>query len=107
MTGVRPHFPASVFRDPGGGVMARTQSLGGQVAALVEALRAFEPGEYSGPDCARLVKQFACAEKALVAARTRAAARAAECNEHRKEGFADPSEWLSRHTGSTARDAKE
>jgi Domain of unknown function (DUF222) len=83
------------------------QSLGRQVDALVVALRAFEPGEYSGADCARLVKAFTRAEKALGAAVTRAAARAAECHEHRKEGFADPSEWLSRHSGTTARDAKE
>ncbi len=82
------------------------QSLGGQVDALVRALRAFEPGEYSGEDCARLVTKFARAEKALAAARVRAATRAAECNEHRKEGFADPSEWLSRHTGTTAREAR-
>ena len=83
------------------------QSLGSQVDALVRALRAFEPGEYSGADCALLVKKFARAEKAFAAARMRAAARAAETNEHRKEGFADPSEWLSRHAGTTARDARE
>jgi hypothetical protein len=82
------------------------QSLGRQVDALVRTLRAFEPGDYSGEDCARLVTKFARAEKALTAARVRAAARAAESNQHRKEGFADPSEWLSRHTGGTARDAR-
>jgi hypothetical protein len=79
------------------------QSLGGRVEGLVRALRVFEPGQYSGEDCARLVTTFARAEKALAAARVRAAARAAESDEHRKEGFADPSEWLSRHTGGTAR----
>ena len=73
------------------------QSLGGRVDALVRALRAFEPGEYSGEDCALLVTKFARAEKALAAARARAAARAAESNQHRKEGFANPWEWLSRH----------
>ena len=83
------------------------QSLGGQVDGLVRALRAFEPGEYSGEDCAALVKKFARAEKALAAARVRAAARAAESNQHRKEGFADPWEWLSRYLGTTARDARE
>jgi hypothetical protein len=87
--------------------MVRSRSLGGQVAELLRALRDFEPAEYSGEDCAKLVKTFTRAEKALAAARTRAAARAAECNEHRKEGFADPSEWLSRHSGTTARDAKD
>ena len=87
--------------------MTQSGSLGGQVDALVRALRVFEPGEYSGEDCAELVKTFTRAEKALTAARTLAAARAAECNEHRKEGFADASEWLSRHAGTTARDARE
>jgi hypothetical protein len=87
--------------------MAQSPSLGGRVDALVDALRAFEPGEYSGEDCALLVTQFARAEKALAAARVRAAARAAESNQHRREGFADPWEWLSRHVGTTARDARE
>ena len=35
--------------------MAR--SLGGQVDELVRVLRAFEPGEFSGADCARLVDE--------------------------------------------------
>jgi hypothetical protein len=104
MIGVRSHFPVLVFEVAGGGVMA--QSLGGRVDELVRALRAFEPGEYSGEDCARLVTTFSRAEKALAAARVRAAARSAESNQHRREGFADPSEWLSRLTGGTARDAR-
>ena len=82
------------------------QSLGRQVDALLHALRAFDPAEYTGEECARLTTKLARAEKALAAARTRAAARAAECNEPRKEGFADPCEWLARHTGTTARDAR-
>ena len=53
------------------------QPLGGQVDALMRALRAFDPGEYSGEECAKLVKTFTRAEKALAAARTLAAARAA------------------------------
>jgi len=87
--------------------MVQSRSLGGEVDALVRALRSFEPREYSGEDCAKLVKTFTRAEKALATARTLTAARAAECNEHRKEGFADPSEWLSRHAGTTPRDAKD
>ena len=83
------------------------QSLGRQVDALVRALGAFEPGEYSGEQCAQLVTTFARAEKALTAARVRAAERAAECNEHRKEGFAHASEWLACHTGDTARNARD
>ena len=86
--------------------MVQSRSLGGEVDALVRALRSFEPREYSGEDCAKLVKTFTRAEKALATARTLTAARAAECNEHRKEGFADPSEWLSRHAGTTPRDGR-
>jgi hypothetical protein len=82
------------------------QSLGRQVDGLVRALGEFDPALRSGEDCARLVLKFVRAEKALASARVQAAARAAECNEHRKEGFADASEWLSRHTGTTARDAR-
>jgi len=85
--------------------MAR--SLSGEVDALVRSLGAFDPGVYSGSDCARLVTKLARAEKALAAARVRAAARAAESNEHRKDGFADPSEWLSRHAGTSARNARD
>src|SRR5262245_17507174 len=82
------------------------QSLSSEVDALVRLTRAFDADAYSGADCARLVTKFAQAEKALAAARVRAAARAAQCNEHRKEGYADPSVWLSRHAGTTARDAR-
>jgi hypothetical protein len=83
------------------------QSLRRRVDALVRALRAFEPGEFSGEQCAQLVTSLARAEKTLAAARMRAAARAAEGNEHRKEGFADASEWIARHTGDTVRSARE
>ena len=82
------------------------QSLSNQVDALMRSVRAFDAAGYAGADCAVLVRKFAQAEKALAAARVRAAARAAQCNEHRKEGFADPSEWLSRHAGTTSRDAR-
>src|SRR5262249_31259141 len=83
------------------------QSLSSQIENLVRSVRAFDAAEHSGDDCARLVRQLASAEKVLAAARVRAGARAAACNEHRKEGFADPSEWLSRHSGTTARDARD
>ena len=104
MTGVRSHFPAPLFEVAAGGVMA--QSLSRRVDALVRALRAFEPGEYSGEDCARLVTSTCRLEKAAAAARARAAVRAAECGEHRKRGHADPSEWIGRERGSTAREAR-
>src|SRR6478609_3086121 len=104
MMEVRSHFPATVSWILGGGGMA--QSLWVEVDASVRSLRALQPDTYSGSDSARLVTKFARAEKAFAVAKVRAAARAAECNEHRKEGFADPSEWLSRHAGTTARDAR-
>src|SRR6476661_8103915 len=104
MTSVRSRFPVTVAWSLMGGVMA--QSLAFQVDALVRSAHTFDAGTLSGGDCARLVTKFARAEKALAAARVRAAARAAECNEHRKAGFTDPSEWLSRHAGTTARNAR-
>jgi hypothetical protein len=80
--------------------------LGGLVKSLLGELERFEAGEYSGADCARLVTSLATLEKASAAARARAAVRAAECGEHRKLGHADPSEWVARECGSTARDAR-
>ena len=81
--------------------------LGGLLESLIGELERFEPGEYSGEDCARLVTSLARAEKAAAAARARAAVRAAECGEHRKRGHVDPSEWLACECGSTARNARE
>jgi hypothetical protein len=71
MNPVRSHFPATVVEASKGGVMARSRSLSGYVDELVRVLRDFEPGEYSGEDCATLVKKFSRAEKALAAARDR------------------------------------
>jgi hypothetical protein len=80
--------------------------IGRLVEELLRGLHSFEVGEYSAQDCAGLVTKFARAEKALAAARTLAAARAAESNLHRREGFVDPSEWLACHTGDTARNER-
>jgi len=82
------HFPVPDFEVSEGGVMTRVGHL---VDELLCALPALEVGEYSPQDCAGLVEKFARAEKALAAARIRAAARATESNVHRKQGFADPS----------------
>lgn len=80
---------------------------------LVEIVRAFragvvefEPGNLSGEDCAVLVEELATAEKACVAARVRAAARAGECGVHKERGFAAPADWLARVSGSSASAAK-
>lgn len=69
-------------------------------SSLLEALRAFEPEEFSGRDCGSLAERLAVVEKACAAARARAAARAAKCGAHRELGFADASDWLARATGS-------
>ena len=77
---------------------------------LVRAFRAavvvFEPGVYSGEDCAVLVEELATAENACRAARVRAAARAGACGAHRERGFADVSDWLARVSGSSSGSAK-
>ena len=70
------------------------------------AVIAFAPEIYSGEDCALLVEELSTAEKATVAARVRAAARAGECGAHRERGFADVSDWMARASGSTASSAK-
>jgi hypothetical protein len=80
--------------------------LGRLVEELVGELRAFDPDLLSGDECAELVECFARGEKALAAARARAALRAAGCEAHRERGFHDPADWVARATGSTARDAR-
>ena len=76
------------------------------VRAFRAAVVAFEPGSYSGEDCAVLVEELAVAEKACVAAPVRAAARAGECGAHKERGFAAPADWLARLSGSSASAAK-
>jgi len=76
----------------------------GLVAAarcLRAALGDFDPGLYSGPDCAGLVEELAATEKACAGARIRAAARGADCGAHRGAGHADATEWLARAAGSS------
>lgn len=70
------------------------------------AVVAFEPGSWSGEDCAVLVEELAVAEKACAAARVRAAARAGECGAHTERGFAAPEDWLARLAGSSSSAAK-
>jgi hypothetical protein len=81
-------------------------SIGSLVEELSRELAAFDPGVYSGADCATLVDQFARVENALSAARLRAAVRAGECGAHRARGFADPSDWIASSSGSTIRDSR-
>jgi hypothetical protein len=76
------------------------------VDELVDELAGFEPGEFDGSQCARLVERFGRAEKALAAARVRAAVRAAEAGAHREQGFGDAAEWMARAAGMTGRAAR-
>ena len=67
-----------------------------------DALVASDPGVSAGEACAEIAEELARTEKACAAARVRYAARASECGEHRKRGFADASDWMARSAGSTA-----
>jgi hypothetical protein len=71
-------------------------------AALVEV----EAGRYPVADCAEIAEELARCEKACAAARVLFAARAAECGEHRKRGFADAHDWMARSTGSSRGEAR-
>jgi hypothetical protein len=68
---------------------------------LCRALAGFEPGRYSGADCAELAEGLARVSKASATASIRAAARAADCGEHRKRGHADAHDWIARAAGSS------
>ena len=83
-----------------------TEGLVGLVRAFRAAVVAFDPGVYSGEDCAVLVEELATAENACVWARVRAAARAGAGGAHRERGFADVSDWLARASGSSSGSAK-
>jgi hypothetical protein len=82
------------------------KGVGDAVRSLCAALRAFDPADVSGRDCAALVAELATAEKACAAVRARAAVRAAECGAHGGQGLADASDWLARATGSTRAEAR-
>ena len=66
----------------------------------------FEPGRYSGPDCATLAEQLALTEKACATVRLLAAARAVECGAHKEAGVADPASWVARQAGTTRTEAR-
>ncbi len=70
-------------------------------AQFRDALVSSDPGLSAGEVCAEIAEELARTEKACAAARVRYAARASECGEHRKRGFADASDWMARSTGST------
>jgi hypothetical protein len=75
--------------------------------ALRRELARFEPGEFSGADCARLAEELAVTEKACASAGLLAAARATQAGAHRERGFKDGAAWLARQSGTTGSQARE
>jgi hypothetical protein len=75
--------------------------------ALREALAGFEPGLYSGVDCARLADELAATEKACAGARLLAGARAVAAGVHREKGFKDGPSWLAQQCGTTSSQARQ
>jgi len=75
--------------------------------ALREALRAFDPGRFSGAECAQIADELATSEKACSTGRLLAAARAVALGAHRERGIADPVAWVAHQAGTTGHQAKE
>lgn len=73
---------------------------------LRKALAATDPAALSGEDCARVADELAQTEKACVAVRLRAVARAIDAGVHRNRGFSDGPAWLARQSGSTGAAAR-
>ena len=82
--------------------MAGLRSLAGQ---LQELLRGFDPGLWSGDDCAAIAEALALLEKACATARVRASERAVACNAHRRRGFGNGAEWMARTVGTSPAEA--
>lgn len=68
---------------------------------LRASLAGLDPALASGDDCASLAAELATTEKACAAARALLAFRAAETGAHRRLGFTDAADWLSRETGTS------
>jgi hypothetical protein len=93
-----------VCRSEGGRVLEVLQQ---RALALLHALRSFDCSDVSGDSCVAVVKLLAQVEKGCAAARASAAAKAADCGSHRREGFREPDDWLSRETGTTRGEARD
>ncbi len=95
-----PSRPVSLLSGP---------DMSAELHAAADELRArladFDPQRSSPAHCAVLVEVLAATEKAVGAAKARAAARAAAGGAHRAAGFADPGDWLARASGSTTGEA--
>jgi hypothetical protein len=76
-------------------------------ASLRAQLAAFQPGELTGRDCARVADELAATEKACAAVRLLAAARAIHCRAHESRGFDDGAAWVARQGGVTAGQARQ
>jgi hypothetical protein len=70
-------------------------------AGLREALAGFEPGVFSGPDCARLAEELTATANACTAASTMAARRAIDA------GAQNSPSWFARQSGSTPGQARQ
>ena len=68
---------------------------------LREMLSTFDAEAYSGSECAVIAEDLAMTEKACMAARVLAAARAVKEQAHRERGFTDGERWLAIQSGST------
>src|SRR6266487_4465010 len=77
-----------------------------QAVEFRAVLASAEPGTSTPGECAEIVEELARTEKACAMARVRYAARAAECGEHRKRGYADASDWLAGSAGSSRGEAR-
>jgi hypothetical protein len=86
--------------------LAVPDSLVAAAGVFGESLAAFDPGLYSGEDCAVIVRSLSAVVNACEAARALAAARAAECGAHRARGFLDADEWFGREAGVTSSQAR-
>ncbi|MEX1007326.1 MAG: hypothetical protein WD271_05725 [Acidimicrobiia bacterium] len=84
-------------------LMAGIRELALQLRA---ALVSSDPGLSAGEVCAEIAEELAVTEKACTAARVRYAARAVECGEHRKRGFASGPDWVARSAGSSTGEAR-
>ena len=74
--------------------------------ALCDALAAFEPGRYSGADCAALTELLSRTANSCQVAGARAATKVTECGAYRERGFTNPVDWLARAAGSSVRAAR-
>jgi hypothetical protein len=84
-----------------------SSALFSAAAELRRALAGFEPGLFSGDDCARLAEELAATEKACAGARVLASGRAVASGAFRHRGYTDAPAWLARQAGTTGSHARQ